>query len=144
MIVTDNDLTAMAAVLGEPERLDDKTLMWNLRDTASGRVLAVTITSGVQMEGGEVSTVVAAQTHQGYLELHDVTAYLCIEPDEVMFIAKRDDRFSSLVVGRTCTCSQFANIRPSLIRADLTTIDPTLLMAAMQLSLAESLLESLP
>jgi len=143
MILTANDLTAMTAILGEPERLDEKTLLWNLRDGASGRVLAVTLTSGVQMEGGEESTVVSAQTHQGYVELHDVTAYLCIEPDEVMFIAKRDDRFSSLVVGRTCTCSQFANIRPSLIKADLTSIDPTLLMAAMQLSLAESLIDML-
>jgi hypothetical protein len=88
--------------------------------------------------------VVSAQTPQGYLELHDVTAYLCIEPDEVMFIAKREDRFSSLVVGQAGTCSLFSNIDPSIIKADLTEIDPTLLMAAMQLSLAEMLLESLP
>ena len=80
---------------------------------------------------------------QGYVELHDVTGLLPIEPDEVMFIAKRDDRFSSLVVGASGTCSQFANIRPSILRADLNDLDPAALMAALQLSLAENIIETL-
>jgi hypothetical protein len=66
-----------------------------------------------------------------------------MEPDEVMFIVKHNERFDSMVVGKSGTCSQFGNIRASLLRADLTTLDPSLLMAAMQLSLAEGLLETL-
>jgi hypothetical protein len=141
MTLTPQDISAIEAVLGSAQALDHNSWFWNLRD-ASGRVLALTL-SMVDNGTPAPSLVVSAQTHQGYLELHDVTAYLCIEPDEVMFIAKQADRFSSLVVGKTSTCSQFSNIRASLMKADLTELDPTLLMAAMQLSLAESLLETL-
>lgn len=96
------------------------------------------------MGTGEPATIVAAQTYQGYLELHDVTGYLVIEPDEVMFITKREDSFSCLVVGASCTCSVFSNVRTSLLKADLASIDPVALMAAMQLQLAETLIETLP
>jgi len=85
-------------------------------------------------------TVISVQTHQGYIELHSVTGFVLIEPDEVMFIAKQADKFSGLVVGKTCTCSQFANVSTALLRADFTTLDPSLLMAAMQLSIAEAIL----
>ena len=66
---------------------------------------------------------------------------LSIEPDEMMFLATHQERFSSLVVGRTGTVSQFANIHASLLRADLTEINPAALLAALQLSLADGLLE---
>ncbi|MBI2793833.1 MAG: hypothetical protein HYX66_04185 [Ignavibacteria bacterium] len=153
MIVTDNDVKVISSVLGDATHTDGRTLLWTIRDSQANITLAITLTWGIELSDGDGAssapsdrsfTVVSAQTSQGYLELHDVTAYLCIEPDEVMFIAKRDDRFSSLVVGQSGTCSQFSNINPSIIKADLTAIDPTLLMAAMQLSLAEMLLESLP
>ena len=141
MTLTPQDIEAIEEVLGAAERPDERTWFWNLRHDASKRVLALTI-SVADLGDAQPSTVVSAQTYQGYVELHDVTAYMCIEPDEVMFIAKQQDRFGSLVVGKTCTCSQFGNIRASLIGMDLTELDPALLMAAMQLSLAESIVVS--
>ncbi|HRK05432.1 MAG TPA: hypothetical protein PLW14_10080 [Chlorobiota bacterium] len=140
--MTLQDIDTVTSVLGNAEDLGGGTWFWNLRDETSGRVLALTVSTTVDMGAGP-ETIVSAQTHQGYVELHGVTACMVIEPDEVMFVTKRDDTFSSLVVGKTCTCSQFANIRASLIRTDLTAVDPAALMAAMQLSLAESLLETL-
>lgn len=140
MTFTPNDIEAIAAVLGTPETPDDHTWFWNLKDEKSGRVMAFTLT--LVEEGDMVCGVVSAQTHQGYVELHDVSGHLCIEPDEVMFVAKTGDRFASLVIGNSCTCSQFANIPSSLISKDLMDLDPTYLMAAMQLSLAEGTLIS--
>jgi len=149
MVLSKQDVTAIEAMLGQATMLDESTWFWNLRDANSGRVVALTITNTSldtqASEGqGALACVVSAQTFQGYVELHDVTGYLCIEPDEVMFVAKHNDRFDSLVVGKSCTCSQFGNIRAALLAADITTINPSLLMAAMQLSLAEALLETLP
>lgn len=153
MIVTDTDVAAISAILGDAAHVGKRTLLWTLRDAQSNAALAVTLSWGVDLSMGMQSapvpanqpfTVISAQTPQGYFELHNVTAYLCIEPDEVMFIARHEDTFSSMVIGKACTCSQFSNINHSLIKADLTRIDPTLLMAAMQLSLAETLFESLP
>jgi len=139
-MLSHNDMLALAATLGEPT-VADRAWHWSIRDAASTRVLALTVSTEVDLGDGAMGTVVSAQTHQGYLELHDVTAVLTIEPDEVMFISKRGDTFSSLVVGTSCTCSLFSNIRMSLVSADFAALHPAVLMAAMQLSLAESLLE---
>ena len=155
MTLTQQDIDNIAEVLGKPEQPDDKSWFWNLREEKHGRVLALTVThvplggqgdkgtGGQGQEGDQEFAVVAsAQTHQGYVELHDITGYLIIEPDEIMFVAKQGDRFSSLVVGKSCTCSQFGNIQASLLQGDLAELDPALLMAAMQSSLAESLVET--
>jgi hypothetical protein len=141
MQLSPQDIAAITDMLGAPSETSEASTFWNIRDEKTGRILALTI-SQIAVEGSDGMLVVSAQTHQGYVELHDITAYLCIEPDEVMFVAKQGDRFSSLVVGKTCTCSQFGNVQASLIKGDLTELDPALLMAAMQSSLAESLLET--
>lgn len=142
-MLTQQDIVTITGILGTAEELGGNTWFWNIRDAATGRVLALSVSLDVDLGGDTKGTLVSAQTQQGYLELHDVTAFLCIEPDEVMFITKRDEAFSSLVVGSSCTCSLYSNIRSTLLKQDLTELDPSVLMAAMQLSLADSLLESL-
>ena len=144
MLITANDIEIITGVLGKTESADTNCWFWNIRNAESKAVLALTVSAGVDLGGGANTTIVAAQTQQGYIELHDVTGYLVIEPDEVMFITKSDETFSCLVVGASCTCSQFANVRTNLLKGDLTEVDPSALMAAMQLQLAESLLETLP
>jgi hypothetical protein len=46
----------------------------------------MTITTDVEIDG-HPCTIVTAQTPQGYIELHNVTGILSIEPDEMMFLA---------------------------------------------------------
>lgn len=140
--LTGQDVETLSGLLGPATEAGPSSWFWNIRHEASGRVLALTISSNVDLGTGTVGVVVSAQTHQGYVELHDVLAMLPVEPDEVMFIARGESTFSSLVVGRSCTCSLFSNIRADVVRTDFAELDPVLLMAAAQLSLAESLLES--
>jgi hypothetical protein len=142
--LTGQDVETLSGLLGPAAESGPSSWFWNIRHEASGRVLALTISDNVALGSGATGIVVSAQTHQGYVELHDVVAMLPVEPDEVMFIARGESTFSSLVVGRTCTCSLFANIRADVVRADFSELDPVVLMAAAQLSLAESLLESSP
>lgn len=144
MLISAPDIEVISGILGKTESSDSSCWFWNLRNTNSKAVLAINISTGVDLGNGSTTTIVSAQTQQGYIELHDVTGFLVIEPDEVMFITKSDETFSCLVVGALCTCSQFANVRTSLLKGDLTEIDPAALLAAMQLQLAESLLETLP
>lgn len=144
MLISARDIETISAVLGKPEESTTNSWFWNIRNTETKAVLALTVSDGVDVGNGEPSMIVAAQTYQGYIELHDVTGFCVIDPDEVMFITKREESFSCLVVGASCTCSQFSNIRTSLLKAELTEIDPAALMAAMQLQLAESLIETLP
>lgn len=144
MVISARDIESIAAVLGMPSEPAQNSWFWNMKNAETKAVLALTVSVGVDVGGGEPTTIVSAQTYQGYIELHDVTGFLLIEPDEVMFITKRDEVFSCLVVGASCTCSQFSNVRTSLLKADLTEVDPVALMSAMQLQLAESLIEALP
>jgi len=88
------------------------------------------------VESGQ-ETVLSAQTVHGYFELHNVERYVVVEPDELIFVAESGDRLSGLVVGSSGACSLFANVRRSTLDADLTELEPALLLAAMQLGLAE-------
>lgn len=81
--------------------------------------------------------VVSAQTIHGYFELHHVDRYVPVEPGEVIFVAEQDDRISGLVVGQEGTCSLFANVTRAALSADFATLEPPLLLAAMQLGLTE-------
>lgn len=83
------------------------------------------------------SVVLSAQTSYGYFELHGVARMVPVEPDEVIFVTEDGQKVSGLVVGRNGACSLFANVERSLISADLSTIEPALLLAAMQLGLTE-------
>jgi hypothetical protein len=140
-MLTNDDIGTIAGVLGQPEALGDAAWLWNIRHAESGRLLACTVTTGADLGAGEPGTMVSAHTQQGYLELHGVTHCLVIEPDEVMFVAQTATALSSLIVGKTCTCSVYANVRPSILRHPITELDPAVLMAAMQMALAESVLE---
>ena len=85
------------------------------------------------------ASVISAQTIHGYFELHDVDRVVPVETGEVIFVAERDDRISGLVVGKEGTCSLFSNVARATISADFTTLEPPLLLAAMQLGLAENI-----
>jgi hypothetical protein len=58
-----------------------------------------------------------------------------------MFVAQSGTAVSSIVVGKTCTCSMYANVRVGILKQQITELDPAVMLAAMQMSLAESLLE---
>ncbi|MGE3802167.1 MAG: hypothetical protein AB7H80_14210 [Candidatus Kapaibacterium sp.] len=83
------------------------------------------------------SIILSAQTSYGYFELHGVTRMILVEPDEVIFVTEDGEKISGLVVGRNGACSLFANVERALISADLSTLEPALLLAAMQLGLTE-------
>lgn len=140
MIVGPTHIAHCTERLGAPAVATDASWMWNIDTPNGARAIVLTVTTDVAIDA-EPCTIVTAQTPQGYVEMHNVTGILSIEPDEVMFLANHNGRFSSLVVGRTGTVSQFSNIHASLLRADLTEINPAALLAALQLSLADGLLE---
>lgn len=140
MLVGQSHIDQCTERLGAPAHVAPATWTWNIDAPNGVRAIVMTITTDVVI-GEQPCTIITAQTPQGYVEMHNVTGILSIEPDEVMFLARHNERFSSLVVGRTGTVSQFANIHASLLRADLTEINPAALLAALQLSLADGLLE---
>lgn len=103
---------------------------------AGGSTPSIVLTATILQDD---SAVLSAQTIHGYFELHNVLRYVPIEPGEVIFVAEEGDRISGLVVGREGNCSLFANVLRSTLSADFATLEPTLLLAAMQLGLAENI-----
>ncbi len=140
MIVDQSHIEQCTVRLGAPSHSSEASWTWSIDAPNGARAIVMTITTDVLINE-QPCTIVTAQTPQGYVEMHNVTGVVPIEPDEVMFLATHNGRFSSLVVGRTGTVSQFANIHASLLRTDLAQINPAALLAALQLSLADGLLE---
>lgn len=134
MKLSTESLESISTILGARlERVGGETI---LTIGAGGATPSIVLTATILADG---SAVLSAQTIHGYFELHDVVRYVPIEPGEVIFVAEEGSRISGLVVGREGNCSLFANVLRSTLSADLATLEPALLLASMQLGLAENI-----
>ncbi|HVK38387.1 MAG TPA: hypothetical protein VNA88_07650 [Candidatus Kapabacteria bacterium] len=132
--LTDESIQQIARLLeARQESLGADTLL-HVGERAGGSVVVLTLASLA-----DESTVLSAQTVHGYFELHGVQRFVPVEPGEIIFVAETGDRISGLVVGREGTCSLFANVDRRTLSADFASIEPSLLLAAMQLGLAENI-----
>ncbi len=137
---TDNDIKAISEILGaEADKLDD-SFSWKLKNEETGQSLVLSLYNGVDLGRNINGPLISIQTKQGYYELHDCMSYVIFEPDEVIFINANDDLVSCLIVGRGSTCSLYSNISRDILSADFASLDPAVLLSAMQLSLTETAL----
>ena len=127
-----NQISELATLLGAELTTNDSEHVLRIGGGESGPAIVLSI-SFLQNN----SVVLSAQTSYGYFELHNVARMVPVEPDEVIFVAEDGGKISGLVVGRNGACSLFANVERTLISADLSTLEPSLLLAAMQLGLTE-------
>ena len=137
---TGADIEHLSKILGGVAQEQEGILFWQLSNKQNGQALVLTIYNNVRLGREAEGALISVQTHQGYYELHSCTGFFIVEPDEVIFVSASEHFLSSLVVGSRCTVSSFANIRREILSADFSELDPAVLMSAMQLSLAESIL----
>lgn len=132
MKLTQDTVDNIAQILGaRRENVGSEILLY----VGAGDVTPAIVLTLSMLESGSV--VLSAQTVHGYFELHDVQRFVPVEPGEIIFVAEEGNRVSGLVVGREGTCSLFANVHRAIISADLTALEPSLILAAMQLGLTE-------
>jgi hypothetical protein len=130
--LTQDTVDNIAQILGaRRENVGSEILLY----VGAGDVTPAIVLTLSMLESGSV--VLSAQTVHGYFELHDVQRFVPVEPGEIIFVAEEGNRVSGLVVGREGTCSLFANVHRAIISADLTALEPSLILAAMQLGLTE-------
>lgn len=135
------DIEAIARLLEiSPTRQDDAWL-WQMSNPSTGQAQTVIVHESVDFGNGEIGSLIAVQTGHGYFELHGCTHAMVFEPDEVIFLRVDDVYVSSMVIGKNCTCSMFTPIKRELLRTDPIMLDPAVLMSAMQMSIAESILQ---
>lgn len=114
---------------------------WSIEQRSERGTLEQLVTIHPTVEIGETMlSVITVQSRQGYHQLFGCDGYLILEPDEVLFVARGEGRASCLLVGASRTCTTFVDVPTSLLQQRLEELDPAVLVAAMQLSLAEHLL----
>jgi hypothetical protein len=117
---------------------------WTLQltDSDTKQSLVVSIYNNIQLGKNKSGSLISVQTLHGYFEIHDLIGYLIFEPDEVIFVQSSIEAVSCMIIGKKCTCSLFTNINKEILKSDFNTLDPAVLMSAMQLSLTESILQN--
>ena len=139
-IFTDIDVNKVCETLGTKPQEFERGWTWKLLNKETGQQLIFSVISDIDTGDAEKGNLVTVQTQHGYFELHNFNMFMTFEPDEIIFIFNSEDKLSSLIIGKQCTCSMFTNINRDILNHDFSELDPPLLLSAMQLSIAESVL----
>lgn len=139
---SNEDIEKISEILASNHKGGDGAWTWSLKNSETNQSVVFTIYNNTQLSpsNNDTGVLVSVQTKHGYFELHGLTGYLLFEPDEVIFVRSQDDKVSCLVIGSNSSCSLFSDIDKSILKSNITELDPAILLAAMQLSLAESIL----
>lgn len=138
---SEKDFQIIGDVLGVQGNSEENAIIWKMVNPESRQAQIISILNQVQYPDGSEGSAIIVQTKHGYFELHQCSGYITFEPDEVIFITERNEYVSGMVLGKQCTCSMFSPIQRDALSANFGELDPALIMSAMQLSLAEQLLE---
>jgi hypothetical protein len=139
---SEDNIKEIATTLEATVEKDKDSWTFQMHDVETRQSLVFMIYNNIDLGGDEKGSLVSVQTQHGYFEIHFCNGYMVFEPDEIIFFEAKPKTVSCLIVGRKCTCSMFSNINRSLLNADFTTLDPPVLLSAMQLSLTEDVLPS--
>ena len=137
---TKDDIGTISKVLGGELREYDNSWSFKLNNPETSQTLVLSIHNNIQLNKNNSGSLISVQTQHGYFEMHGCMAYMVFEPDEVIFVFYNEETLSSLIIGKQCSYSMFGNISRDILNADFSELDPAVLMAAMQLSLTESIL----
>lgn len=137
---TDTDIEIIAKTLDVEIKKNDESFSWQMSNKATGQSLFVSIYNHSQISNDRKGVLVSVQSTHGYFELHDCSAYLDFENSEIIFIHSTNDKLTTLVIGKNCSCNMYANISKHLFEQDISELDNSMIMSFMQLSITEGLL----
>ena len=137
---TKEDIKSISKILEcEPQEFES-SWSWQITNENAVQPLFLSVHNNVQLSKQSTGSLISVQTRYGYFELHDCIAFLLFEPDEVIFVQSCNNKVTSMIVGKSGNCSLYTNIDKDNLNADFSDLDPAVLLSAMQLSLAESVL----
>ncbi len=135
------DIEKISELLGVNPQLEENSWTYKLSNSETRQNIVFTIYNNVVLPNDKSTSIISVQTNHGYFELHNCSNLIFFEPDEVIFVEADETNISSLVIGKTATCSLFSNIKRHLLKENFTDLDAPLLLSAMQLSIIDSMLE---
>lgn len=133
------DIDVISKTLGVEIEKTDNSYSWKQSNKKSGQSLFVSVYNDAPVNDEGEGVLVSVQSNHGYFELHDCTSYIDFENSEIIFIHSNEERLTTLVIGKNCSCNMYANISKHLFEQDITELDNSVIMSFMQLSLTEGL-----
>ena len=137
----DKDINIISKTIESKPEVLENSWSWRLKNNKTRQSLVFVLHNEVELGKNNSGSLVSVQTHHGDYELHDCLGYIVFEPDELIFFNSDNEKVSCIIIGKQCTCSMYTNISRDILSADFSTLDPAVLLSAMQLSLTE---DSLP
>lgn len=137
--LTKIDLDVISKTLGVEIEKSENAYNWKQTNEKSGQSLFVSIYNDAPVSEDGDGVLVSVQSNHGYFELHDCTSYIDFENSEIIFLQSTDERLTTLVIGRNCSCNMYANISKHLFEKDIAELDNSVIMSFMQLSITEGL-----
>lgn len=139
---TDEDIKTINQILGVKSKVFEDSWTWNIKDPDEYKPLIFSIYNNIDLGSDSKGSMITVQTRHGYYELHNCIKVMPFEPDEIIFLSQNENYLSCLIIGRQSTCSLFSNINRQLLKSDFAELHPAVLMAAMQLSITEIVLDN--
>ncbi len=136
-----DDIKKISETLGAEPKSGEHSWVWDIKNSQTEQKIIISLYNNVDFTDGNSGALVSVQSIHGYLELHNISRFIVFEPDEIIFIHSDDKYLSSLVVGREATSSLYSNINISLLNQDYSELEPAVLLAAMQLAIADSAID---
>lgn len=140
MIFQKEDIRNISEFLKVESEFVGVSFIINLFNKELNQLLFLSINNDIDYENNEQSSIVSVQTQYGYFELHNCTNYMLFEPDEVIFIHSSEEKVSCLIISKDANCSMFSDIKRAILKTDISQLNSSVLLAAMQLSLIEKVL----
>jgi len=137
---TTTDIDIISKTLNSAPKAFTKSWSWRVENAQTKQSLVLSIYNDVKLSESIEGSLISVQSQHGYFELHNCTGYLVFEPDEIIFVQAEESNVSCLIIGKGATCSLFANINRDNINADFSSLEPAVLLSAMQLSIIEGIL----
>jgi len=135
-----NDIELISKTLEVEIEKGENSFSWKQSNEESGQSLYVTIYNGAPVGKNENGVLVSVQSNHGYFELHDCTSFIDFENSEIIFLHSTEEKLTTLVLGKNCSCNMYANISKHLFEQDISELDNSVIMSFMQLSLTEGLI----
>jgi hypothetical protein len=137
---TNNDINKISRILQANAKSSANNYTWHVKNQEDRRSFILTLHDNINLGKSCKGSMISVQTSYGFFELHDCIGFTIFEPEEIIFIQQKNETISCLLVGCNGTCSMFANVRKEILNTDFNSLDPPVLLSAMQLSLTEDVL----
>ncbi|GAB5466468.1 MAG: hypothetical protein Kapaf2KO_19040 [Candidatus Kapaibacteriales bacterium] len=139
LIFSGNQAKEISDTLGVQHKETDGGYVWSVKNDKNKQQLILTVYPAAELSPNHKGVLVSVQTTYGYFELHGPSMMFAVEPDEIVFVQENETCLTSMTIGGSAALSMFSNISKEIVGSDYSELDPAVLLAAMQLSLTDSL-----